>query len=94
MKKRIATSGLGKPIPLQEVDIVREVDNSTDWSSASVFVVGGIRKSADGKFRFQIRKVSHVDGDLGKELRKYIGKYLWDLLQPINGSTWKYIYSE
>ena len=75
MKKRIATSGLGKPIPLQEVDIVREVDNSTDWSSASVFVVGGIHKSADGKFRFQIRKVSHVDGDLGKELRNYVGKF-------------------
>ena len=75
MKQRIATSGLGKPIPLQEVDILREVDNSRDWSSASVFVLGGIRKSADGKFRFQIRKVSHVEGDLGKELRNYIGEF-------------------
>ena len=75
MKKKIATSGLGKPIPLQEVDILREVDNSKDWSSSSVFVLGGIRMSADGKFRFQIRKVSHVDGDLGKELRNYVGKF-------------------
>ena len=75
MKKKIVTSGLGKPIPLQEVDILREVDNSADWSSSSVFVLGGIRMSADGKFRFQIRKVSHVDGDLGKELRNHIGKF-------------------
>ena len=75
MVKKIITSGLGKPIPLEATAILDEVDNSVDWSSASVFVLGGVRKSADGKLQFQIRKVSHVDGDLGKELRKYIGKY-------------------
>ena len=75
MAKIIITSGLGKPMPLQELTILKEVDNSKDWSSASVFVLGGVRKGADGKLRFQIRKVSHVDGDLGRELRKYIGEY-------------------
>ena len=75
MAKKIITSGLGKPMPLQELTILKEVDNSKDWSSASVFVLGGVRMSAEGKLRFQIRKVSHVDGDLGRELRKYIGEY-------------------
>ena len=75
MVRKITTSGLGKPTPLEESAILEEVDNSVDWSSASVFVLGGVRKGADGKLRFQIKKVNHVDGDLGKELRKYIGKY-------------------
>ena len=75
MVRKILTSGLGKPTPLEESSILEEVDNSVDWSSASVFVLGGVRKGADGKLRFQIKKVNHVDGDLGKELRKYIGKY-------------------
>ena len=75
MVRKIITSGLGKPIPLEESAILEEVENSVDWSSASVFVLGGIRKGVEGKLRFQIKKVNHVDGDLGKELRKYIGKY-------------------
>ena len=41
MAKKIITSGLGKPMPLQELTILKEVDNSKDWSSASVFVLGG-----------------------------------------------------
>jgi hypothetical protein len=73
--KKIIKSGLGKPLPLDELTIQREVDGSKHWSSASVFVLGGVRKCADGKLRFHIRKVSHVDGDLGVELRKFIGKY-------------------
>ena len=75
MVKKIPKSGLGKPMPLEELTIQEEVDRSKDWSSASVFVLGGVRKDGDGKLRFHIRKVSHVDGDLGKELRKFIGKY-------------------
>ena len=75
MVRKIIISGLGKPIPLDEAAILEEVDNCADWRSASVFVLGGVRKGADGKLRFQIRKVRHIDGDLGKELRKYIGKY-------------------
>ena len=75
MAKKNATAGLGKPMPLEEVTILTEVDKSKDWSSASVFVLGGIRKGVDSKLRFQISRVSHVDGDLGGELRKYIGKY-------------------
>lgn|GEM_PF-1365619 len=75
MTKKVLNAGLGKPMPLDEETIKREVDNGADWSSASVFVLGGIRKGDDGKPRFQIRFVSHVDGDLGQELRKYIGKY-------------------
>ena len=73
--QKIVKSGLGRPLPLKEPTIQKEVDGSSDWSSASVFVLGGIRKGADGKLRFHIKKVSHVDGDLGKELRKFIGKY-------------------
>ena len=73
--QKIVKSGLGRPLPLKESTIQKEVDGSSDWSSASVFVLGGIRKGADGKLRFHIKKVSHVDGDLGKELRKFIGKY-------------------
>jgi len=75
MTKTILTAGLGKPMPLDEITILEQVDKSEDWSSASVFVLGGVRKSLEGKLRFRIRKVSHVDGDLGKELRKHIGKY-------------------
>ena len=75
MAKSGINAGLGKPMPLDEETIKKEVDNGEDWSSASVFVLGGIRKGADGKPRFQIRRVSHVDGDLGTELRKHIGKY-------------------
>jgi hypothetical protein len=67
--------GLGKPMPLDEDTILSEVDNGEGWSSSSVFVLGGIRKSLDGKLRFRIRWVSHVDGNLGVELRKYIGQF-------------------
>ena len=73
--KKIIKSGLGKPLPLEELTIQKEVDGSPDWSSASVFVLGGVRQGVDGKLRFHIKKVSHVDGDLGKELRKFIGEY-------------------
>ncbi|MGY8999350.1 MAG: hypothetical protein ACKVIK_05470 [Rhodospirillales bacterium] len=75
MEKFFLNAGLGKPMPLNEKTIIKEVDNSTDWSSASVFVLGGVRKGADGTPRFQIRRVSHVDGDLGIALRSHIGKF-------------------
>ncbi len=75
MAKQVLNAGLGKPMPLDEDTIKKEVDNGEDWSSASVFVLGGIRKGTDGKPRFVIRWVSHVDGDLGTVLRKHIGKY-------------------
>lgn len=75
MAKEILNSGLGKPMPLDEETIKKEVDNGGDWSSASVFVMGGIRKGSDGKPRFAIRYVRHVDGDLGAVLRQYIGSY-------------------
>ena len=75
MKQQPVSAGLGKPMSLDEGTIKTEIDNATDWSSASVFVLGGIRKGFDGKHRFHIRRVSHVDGDLGTELRKHIGKY-------------------
>jgi hypothetical protein len=75
MTKQPLNAGLGKPMPLDEETIQQEVDDSEGWSSASVFVLGGIRKGKDGKPRFQIRRVSHVDGDLAAELRKHIGSY-------------------
>jgi len=75
MKKKAVSAGLGKPMPLDEVTIKTEIDNAKDWSSASVFVLGGVRKGFDGKPRFKIKRVGHVDGDLGVELRKYMGKY-------------------
>ncbi len=75
MAEKIAKAGLGTPLPLTEEMIKEHVDNGEDWSSASVFVLGGIRKGNDGKPRFVIRRVSHVDGDLGAELRKHIGDY-------------------
>ena len=75
MTEKVLKSNLGKPLPLDEATIKEHIDNGTDWSSASVYVLGGIRKGADGKPRFVIRYVRHVDGDLGGELRKHIGKY-------------------
>ena len=75
MERKKVSAGLGKPMPLNEVTITNEVDNGDGWSSASVYVLGGIRKGLDGKPRFQIKMVSHVEGDLGTELRKHVGKY-------------------
>ena len=62
-------------MPLTEHIINTKVDNSLEWSSSSVFVLGGIRKGNDGKLRFKVRLVKHVDGDLGASLRKYIDVY-------------------
>ena len=64
MSEKVLKSGLGKPLPLDEDTIKAQVDNGAGWSS-----------SRDGKARFAIRYVRHVDGDLGEELRKHIGKY-------------------
>lgn len=75
MSEKITKSGLGRPLPLDAKTIEEHVDNGEGWSSASVYVLGGIRKGSDGKPRFAIRYVSHVDGDLGEELRRHIGKY-------------------
>ena len=75
MREMQSNTGLGIPMPLTENIINTEVDNSVDWSSSSVFVLGGIRKGNDGKLRFKVRLVKHVDGDLGASLRKYIDMY-------------------
>ena len=75
MDKEVFKAGLGRPMPLDEETIAEQVDKGAGWSSSSVFVLGGIRKGEDDKPRFAIRFVRHVDGDLGTELRKYIGKY-------------------
>ncbi len=75
MRAMRANTGLGIPMPLNEHTINAKVDNSVDWSSASVFVLGGIRKGSDGQLRFKVRLVKHVDGDLGSALREYVGVY-------------------
>jgi hypothetical protein len=75
MLKALSNSGLGKLMSLNEDTILREVDKCVGWSSSSVFVLGVIRAGIDGKPKFQIRWVKHVDGNLGVELRKHIGKF-------------------
>ena len=68
-------AGLGKPLPLNKETIRVEIDGAKNWSSAGVFVLGGVRRGIDGIARFHIKLVAHVDGDLGAELRNYIGRY-------------------
>ena len=75
MEKKSVKAGLGKPLPLNKETIKTEIDDAENWSSASVFVLGGVRRGADGKPRFHIKRVEHADGDLGKKLSSYIGKY-------------------
>lgn len=63
-------SGLLGPFQLRETVIEQEINNSKDWSSASVFALGQLNKGM-----FIIQKVSHADGDLALELKKYLGMY-------------------
>ncbi|MEE2745933.1 MAG: hypothetical protein VX617_03515, partial [Pseudomonadota bacterium] len=64
------SSGLLGPFPLTEIVIEQEINKAKDWSSASVFALGQLNKGF-----FIIQKVSHADGDLAHELKKYLGSY-------------------
>ena len=63
-------SGLQGPYPLTEKTIFDLIVNAADWSSAAVFALGTLRNN-----QFFIHRVGHADGDLAKELQKYIGQY-------------------
>ena len=66
----MARSGLQGPYPFTMNAIKNLVVKADDWSSAGVFALGTLKDK-----QFFIHRVGHADGDLGKELQKYIGQY-------------------
>lgn len=66
MREMQSNTGLGIPMPLTEHIINTKVDNSVDWSSSSVFVLGGIRKGNDGKLRLKFAWLNTLMGILGR----------------------------
>ena len=66
----MAQSGLQGPYPFTKTIIQKLVVDATDWSSAAVYALGTLKNK-----KFFIHRVGHADGDLAKELQKYIGQY-------------------
>ena len=66
----MAKSGLLGPYPLTEEILQTHIEQSDDWSSASVFALGQVKNQ-----RFHLQRVGHADGDLSEFLRPYIGHY-------------------
>ena len=66
----MAKSGLLGPYPLTEEILQTHIEQSDDWSSASVFALGPVKNQ-----RFHLQRVGHADGDLAEFLRPYIGQY-------------------